>query len=111
MSDNRREDGTFGPGNVSNPGGRNASTVMRKIRADLREGAPDAVKFLRRVINGEESEAKISDRVRASEALLSRAVPPPKQSLKVSGQVSNPVGELSTEDIQALIRATKGEGK
>lgn len=83
---------------------------MRKIRNDLRAGAPDAVKFLRSVIGGDVPDAKVSDRVRAAEALLSRAVPPLKQSVKVSGQLSSPVAELSTEDIQAIIRATKQRG-
>lgn len=81
------------------------------MKAKLKALSPDAIEFVHALIKGEVEGAEVSDRFKAAQLVINKTVPNPKQSLKVSGQLSNPVGELSTEEIQALIRATKGEGK
>ena len=95
----------FTKGKSGNPGGQ--PQWVKKVRDSLRALTPLAKKTLRDVMQNGEDKARVA----AAKTVLEYTVPKPKQRLKVSGQLSNPVGELSTEDIQALIRATKGEGK
>jgi hypothetical protein len=100
----RRKDGTVKSGSP-NPGGR--PKWVSEVRESLRGLVPKAVGRLEKIIeNGDDKNANA-----ASKIVLEFSIRKPTQRHKVSGQLSNPVGELSTEDIQALIRATKGEGK
>lgn len=129
----RRRDGTIKRGSA-NPGGQ--PKEVKKFR-DLLKGlhpqtASVARKVLRRardtsaldriVEDGEASpearldaEAQVNARLKLGVQMVAEvwkySLPKPQSRVKVSGQLSNPIGELSTEDIQALIRATKGEGK
>lgn len=111
MSEGRREDGTFDVGNRANRDGLNVSPFQRAMKAKLKALSPDAIDFVQALIRGKIEGAEVSDRFKAAQLVINKTVPNPKQSLKVSGQLKNVMGELSTEDVQALIRATKGEGK
>jgi hypothetical protein len=108
VSEGRRGDGTFGAGNRANREGLNVSPLQRTMRAKIKACAPDAIDFLLSVVRGEIEDAKPSDRIRAAEVIVNKTIANPKQRVAVSGQLRNPVGELSTEEIQALIRAAKG---
>jgi hypothetical protein len=96
----------FMPGKSGNTAGPHPQW-LREAKEQLKGLVPLAGRTLKRVMVHGDDKAKVS----AAKTVLEYTVPKPKQRLKVSGQLSNPVGELSIEEIQALIRATKGEGK
>lgn len=79
----------------------------KEARDALRACLPDAVARLRRIV----TEGDDKDANAAAKIIFDFSLHKPRQRVSVSGQLSNPVGDLSTEDVQAIIRATKGEGK
>jgi hypothetical protein len=130
----RGEDGRLLPGNTANPGGM--SKEAKAFRELLKGLKPQTVRVARKALDRAENtsalEAIINDGEASPEARLEAegqlnarmkigaqmiaeiwkySVPKPLQKHKLSGQLSNPLGDVSTEDIQALIRAAKGEGK
>ena len=111
MSEGRREDGTFNAGNRANRDGLNVSPIQRAMKAKLKALSPDAIEFVRALIKGEVDGAEVSDRFKAAQLVINKTVPNPAQKHKMSGQLTNSMAPVSTEDIQALIRATKGDGK
>lgn len=96
----------FKPGQSGYKGGPTPQW-LREVKEHLKGLVPLASRTLKRVMLHGDDKAKVA----AAKTVLEYTVPKPKQRLKVSGQLSNPVAELSTEDIQAIIRAAKGDGK
>lgn len=73
------------------------------MRDSLRALVPKAVRRLELIIESGEDK----DATAASKIVMEFSIRKPTQKHNVSGQVSNPLGPVSTEEIQALIRATK----
>jgi hypothetical protein len=97
----RRRDGTIKSGSA-NPGGK--PKWVAEVRNSLRALLPGAVERLARIISdGEDKDANAAIKI-----ALEFSIRKPRQGVNVSGQLTNPLGELSTEDIQALIRAARG---
>jgi hypothetical protein len=124
----------FVPGKSGNPGG--LPTWVKTLRDSLKELAPKGrqvvdriftralnTEALEKIIDDGEStpeqvlkaETALQNRLalasKANEVVLGFVLPKPKQRVAVSGQLGNPLGDVPTEEIQALIRAAKGEGK
>jgi hypothetical protein len=93
----------FRPGQSGYAGGPTPKW-LREVKEQLKELVPLASRTLKRVMIHGDNKSKVA----AAKTVLEYTVPKPKQRLKVSGQLSNPVGDLSTEEIQALIQAAKG---
>lgn len=126
--------GQFKPGKSGNPGG--LPRWLKEFRDALKGVAPEGLVVVRRIyerannvealekiINDGESspeavlkaEAALHDRLELAHKVNAESwkylLPKPTLKHKVSGELGNPMTGVSTEDIQAFIRATKGEGK
>lgn len=96
----------FKPGQSGYKGGPTPQW-LREAKEQLKGLVPLAARTLKRVMLHGDDKAKTA----AAKTVLEYTVPKPKQRLKVSGQLSNPLGEVSTEDVQAIIRAAKQGGE
>lgn len=133
-SEERQEDGTFAKGKSGNPSGM--SKDVKLFRELLKGLKPQTVRVAQKALdraedtaaleeiinNGEaspearlEAEGQLNARLKLGVQMIGEiwkySVPKPMQKHKVSGQLSNPMAPMSTEDIQALIRATKTDVK
>lgn len=133
-SEERQADGTFAKGKSGNPSGM--SKDVKQFRELLKGLKPQTVRVARKALdraedtaaleeiinNGEaspearlEAEGQLNARMKLGVQMIGEiwkySVPKPLAKLKVSGQLSNPMGEVSTEEIQALLRAMKKEAK
>lgn len=104
----RRKDGTFGPGNSANPGGR--AGWQKELRGLLQGDAKLAHRLLRAVIRGEDGagrEVRVADSVKAAEVVLKFTLPMPKQTHRVEGKNGDPLGLASAEALVAFITGKK----
>lgn len=120
----RRPDGTFAPGSSGNPGG--VPEWVRKVRAQLEEGSPEAADLLKRLVRGEVTEevvtkagvmtlpADAKTRAFAAKTMLEFVVPKPKQEIEVTGKNGRAVlldlKSVSDADIEALERLSATAG-
>lgn len=99
----RRPDGTFGPNNAANPGGK--PKWLNALRAALQKDAGLARRTLRKVMTNAES--KDADKVAAAGVVLKYTVPPPKQTHRVEGKGGDPLASLTAEQLVAFIKGGK----
>lgn len=90
----------FPPGKSGNPTGLPA--WRRDLTAALKDDALHAAKLLRGVVDNEDED--MGHRIQAAGIILRYTVPPPKQSLELSGAVQG-VGALDEETLRRIAAA------
>lgn len=89
--ENRREDGTFGPGNIANPYGRpKGKTIKERVREWLEEHPDDMEAFVDHFVK--------KNKELAWQMLEGR----PSQGIDLSGEVTNKA-KLEDEQLERLI--------
>jgi len=77
---NRRNNGTFGPGNLGNPTGRPKMSKLHRLA--FCECSELGIAALKAILNGSDETAKASDRVRAAEVAFDRTWGKPLQQVE-----------------------------